>query len=269
MVSELQRQKVIVDYVEWYRMQAPRIGGVKLFGMLTKDLGRDIVRGRDSFLKLLAARGLMVPKKKVRHTTDSNHIYKKYPNLVKGFDATCPNQFWYADITYIWIVGDVLYLHLVTDGYSHAVLGWCLSDTLEAANTIEALKMAISAAGGGNLCGTTHHSDRGVQYASDKYVSLLMEHHIRISMTERYNPTDNAVAERLNGILKDEWIYHQEMFRDRHEAETEIARMIDFYNNKRPHMSIGNKIPMDVYEGEEPGPNLWKKNKKILDGNEK
>ena len=155
----------------------------------------------------------------------------------------------------------MLYLHLITDGYSHAVLGWCLSESLEAENTAKALDMAISTAGGGNLCGTVHHSDRGVQYACQLYVSKLTEYHIRISMTECYNPTDNAVAERMNGILKDEWIHHQAMFRDHEEAAHEIGAMIDFYNNVRPHMSIGNKKPMDVYEGEVPGRNLWKKDR--------
>ena len=144
-----------------------------------------------------------------------------------------------SDITYVWILGDVLYLHLVTDAYSHAVLGWCLSDSLSASHTTEALRMAIRIAGGGNLCGTIHHSDRGSQYASDAYVSCLMEHHIRISMTEGYEPTDNAMAERQNGIFKVEWIYEQEMYRDKEQAINEINRMIDFYNNRRPHMSIG------------------------------
>jgi transposase InsO family protein len=250
-------------------MMDSQMGGVKLHVLLTEDLGRDIVRGRDSFLKFLRRKGLMIPKKKPRHTTDSNHIYFKYPNLTIGLVSNYPNHVWYADITYIWIEGDVLYLHLITDGYSHAVLGWCLSETLEAENTAKTLEMAIRTAGGGNLCGTIHHSDRGVQYACQLYVGKLMEHHIRISMTECYNPTDNAVAERLNGILKDEWIYHMAMFKDYQEALREISGMIDFYNNVRPHMSIGNKKPMDVYAGEVPGPNLWKKDKKNLQNNDK
>ena len=256
--TEQQRVELILAYVGYYRAMAPRLGGVKLHVLLTADLGRDIVRGRDTFLALLGRHGLTLPKKKPRRTTDSGHVYFKYPNLTAGLVAEYPNHVWYADITYVWIEGDVLYLHLVTDGYSHAVLGWCLSLTLEAENTATALEMAIAAAGGGNLCGTIHHSDRGVQYACNKYVGILMEHHIRISMTERYNPTDNAVAERMNGILKDEWLYHQAMFRDYGEARSEIARMIDFYNNVRPHMSIGNKKPLDVYHGEVPGRKLWK-----------
>ena len=264
--TDQQREKLMLAYVDYYRLKAPRIGGVKLHVLLEADLGCDVVRGRDSFLDFLSRNGRMLPKKKPRHTTDSNHVYFKYPNLTVGLVAECPNHVWHADITYIWIEGDVLYLHLITDGYSHAVLGWCLSETLEAENTVEALQMAIRTAGGGNLCGTIHHSDRGVQYACQKYIGILMEHHIRISMTECYNPTDNAIAERMNGILKDEWLYHQAMFSDYAEALREIASMIDFYNNVRPHMSIGNKKPMDVYNGEVPGKNLWKKKDKYLHG---
>ena len=173
--------------------------------------------------------------------------------------ALYSNLIWVSDITYVWILGDVLYLHLVTDAYSHAVLGWRLSDSLEASFTLEALRMAIRTAQGGNLCGTIHHSDKGSQYASDAYVDCLIDHHIRISMTERYEPTDNAVAERQNGIFKVEWIYEQEMYRDKEQASAEIKAMIDFYNNRRPHMSIGMKCPMEVYKGEKPGKNLWKK----------
>jgi transposase InsO family protein len=143
------------------------------------------------------------------------------------------------------------------------VIGWHLSESLEAKNTIKALLMAIQTAGGGNLCGTIHHSDRGSQYACNEYVECLKLHHIQISMTERYNPTDNPIAERQNGILKTEWIYQQEIYANYETALYEIGNAIDAYNNIRPHMSIGYKRPMEVYLGSEPGPNLWKKNKKV------
>ena len=119
--------------------------------------------------------------------------------------------------------------------------------------------MAMQTAGGDNFCGTIHHSDRGSQYACHQYVDTLMEHHIRISMTESYNPTDNAVAERQNGILKTEKIYLQPMYHCYEQAREEIGRAIDFYNRVRPHMSIGMKSPSEVYYGEQPGKNLWKK----------
>lgn len=263
-VSETQRTKLIEEHIAYYRGLMPRIGGPKLYELVRSDVGKEVTRGRDAFLKIYSSKGFSLAKSKRIHTTNSNHVYRKYPNLILDITAQYVNHIWVSDITYIWIEGDVLYLHLVTDAYSHAVIGWCLSDTLEADNTIEALEMAIRTAGGGNLCGTIHHSDKGVQYACFRYVDELVEHHIRISMTERYNPTDNAVAERVNGILKVEWIYHQEVFKSREQAEFSIAQMIQVYNNIRPHMSIGMKTPMSVYGGLQPGPNLWKKEEKCL-----
>ena len=255
-VSENQRAKLLTALIEYYRGLCPRIGGVKLYLLLASDLGKEVTHGRDAFLKFYAEKNFRLPRNKPIHTTNSNHVYRKYPNLVKGL-----NHVWVADITYVWIEGDVLYLHLLTDAFSHAVIGWCLTDTLEAEGTVKALEMGIMAAGGGNLCATIHHSDRGTQYACYRYVDTLVGHHIRISMTECYKPTDNAVAERMNGILKTEWIYHQELFPDRQAAEEGIARMIQFYNEIRPHMSIGMLAPMEVYRGAEPGKNLWKKEK--------
>ena len=260
-VSESQRAKLLTSLIDYYRGLCPRIGGVKLYILLSGDLGKEITRGRDSFLKFYASQNYRLPRSKPIHTTDSNHIYRKYPNLVKGLEVLHVNHVWVAGITYVWIEGDVLYLHLVTDAFSHAVIGWCLTETLEAEGTVKALEMAIETAGGGNLCATIHHSDRGTQYACYRYVDTLVGHHIRISMTECYKPTDNAIAERMNGILKVEWIYHQELFADYREAEQGIADMIHTYNHIRPHMSIGMKTPMKVYQGAEPGKNLWKTDK--------
>lgn len=262
-ISNRQRIKIIADQIMIYRISCPRIGGPKLYELLKMSVGKDITHGRDSFLKVYSDLGFkLLPNKKI-HTTNSNHIFVKYPNRIIGVEAAYPNHIWVSDITYVWISGDVLYLHLVTDAYSHCVIGWHLSESLEAKNTIKALLMAIQTAGGGNLCGTIHHSDRGSQYACNEYVECLKLHHIQISMTERYNPTDNPIAERQNGILKTEWIYQQEIYANYETALYEIGNAIDAYNNIRPHMSIGYKRPMEVYLGSEPGPNLWKKNKKV------
>ena len=260
-ISESQRAKLLEDSILYLRMLLPRAGGVKIHRMLAEELGHEITGGRDAFLRFYSSHGFSLPRPKRIRTTDSRHLYLKYPNLLQGVEAREPNQVWVADITYVWIEGDVLYLHLLTDAYSHAIIGWCLADTLEADNTVEALEMGIRTAGGDNLCGTTHHSDRGVQYACAKYVDALRSHHIRISMTERYSPTDNAVAERVNGILKTEWIYCGETYRDREQARAAIEQIIRLYNDVRPHMSIGMKTPMEVYRGAEPGPNLWKHEK--------
>lgn len=236
------------------------MGGLKLYWELSSLYGHPVIGGRDAFLNFLRAEKLMLPARKPRHTTKSHHLYMKYPNLIKGVSSSHVNHIWVSDITYIWIEGGVCYLHLITDIYSHAVLGWELAPGLHAEYTAKALSQAIEKASGGNLCGTIHHSDRGSQYACDLYVTLLKKHHIRISMTEDSKPTDNAVAERMNGILKTEWIYGSALFKSEQQAREKIAQMIQFYNYQRPHMSIGMKKPMDVYEGQVPGKNLWKKN---------
>lgn len=241
LLSRQQIRTALLDAICSYRSKDPGIGALKLYHELRSLYGGEITGGRDAFLHLMRSEHLMLPPKKPRHTTDSNHLYKKYPNLIKGVTAQYPNHIWVCDITYIWIKGGVCYLHLVTDMYSHAVLGWVLSPSLHAEYTLQALGQAINQAGGGNLCGTIHHSDRGVQYACDAYIDTPVTHHIRVSMTEDYNPTDNAVAERMNGILKTEWIYGMSLFKDKEMAREQIAEMIDFYNNERPHMSIGMK----------------------------
>lgn len=260
-MTKVRLRAVLLPAIAYYRSKAPNMGGVKLFTELSALYGCQVTGGRDAFLNFLRAEKLMLAARKPRRTTRSDHLYRKYPNLIKDVQACCPNHIWVSDITYIRIESGLCYLHLLTDAYSHAVLGWVLSAGLNAEYTLEALRQAIIKAQGGNLCGTIHHSDRGSQYACDLYVSLLMEHHIRISMTQDYKPTDNAVAERMNGILKSEWIYDMPLFRNEEQARQQIEQMIYFYNYQRPHMSIGMKKPMNVYQGEVPGKNLWKKNK--------
>ncbi|GAE86675.1 IS3 family transposase [Bacteroides reticulotermitis] len=258
-ITKSQLRAVLLEAISYYRSQAPGMGGVKLHTELSTLYGYQVTGGRDAFLRFMRAEKMMLPARKPRYTTQSNHLFRKYPNLIKGLQVTYPNHIWVSDITYIWIEGSVCYLHLLTDSYSHAVLGWVLAPGLHAEYTAQALEQAIAKAGGGNLCGTIHHSDRGTQYACYLYISLLTDHHIQISMTEDSKPTDNAIAERMNGILKTEWIYGISLFKNEEQARQRIGQMIQFYNYDRPHMSIGMKKPMDVYEGEVPGENLWKK----------
>ena len=171
-----------------------------------------------------------------------------------------PNQLWVSDITYIELEKGCCYLHLVTDAYSHMVVGWVLADTLQAKHSVHALEMAIRGTGKTDLTGLTHHSDRGVQYCCNDYVAKLKEHHIMISMTEDYKPTDNAIAERVNGIIKQEMIYREMHFRTLTEARKRIARFIEFYNNDRPHMSIEMRTPVQIYTGNLNNISPWRKN---------
>lgn len=164
-----------------------------------------------------------------------------------------------SDITYIQLAnGDCCYLHLVTDAYSHKVIGWCISPTLEAKYTLDALREAIDQAQGYDLSKLIHHSDRGVQYCCNAYIEELNNYHISISMTEDYKPTDNGIAERVNGIIKTEKLYREPLYASIEEAKEEIGRFISFYNDKRPHMSIDYQTPSQAHEQSGPQQRRWK-----------
>ena len=242
----------MLDAVREIRSEDPGIGGYKLWIMLTVLFGEKFMPGRDSFYALLRRHRLMLSPRKARSTTNSNHRYHKWKNLIKGLVLTSANQVWVSDITYISLAnGDVCYLHLITDAYSHKIVGWALANTLRASATINALQQAIRQAvemtGSENLAGLIHHSDRGVQYCCDQYVQLLQKYGIAVSMTEGYKPTDNAIAERVNGIIKVESLYRRHQFNDIGHAGNVIDRYIHFYNCRRPHMSLGYKIPAVVH----------------------
>ena len=248
----------IVDAVKQIRQMDPGIGYYKLWLMSKRIFLCDWVPGRDAFLQLLRDFQLTQKRPKPRHTTNSNHRYHKYKNLIRGFVPTRPNQLWVSDITYIDLVDDCCYLHLVTDAYSHKIVGWCLSETLEAEYTLEALRMAVSQATADELKGLIHHSDRGVQYCCNAYTDELKKYGIKISMTEDYKPTDNAIAERVNGILKTEVIYREKRFKTYHDALERISGFIAFYNNTRPHSSIGMKTPTEAHQEQGPQRIMWK-----------
>ena len=262
--KEAECERRVLASVRAIRTEDPRIGGYKLWLMLIGMYGREHVPGRDRFFVMLRRRGLMLPKPKPRHTTNSNHRYRKWKNLIKDFTPMEANQLWVADITYIALAdGDVCYLHLITDAYSRKIVGWALADTLKATVSMQALQMAIDQAaamrGSDMLAGLIHHSDRGVQYCCDAYVSMLKKHGIAISMTEDYKPTDNAIAERFNGILKVESVYPQKQLPTLEHAQRLIPRFINFYNNSRPHMSIGYKMPAVAHMEQGEQKRMWKK----------
>ena len=260
--KEMEHERKVIEAVREIREEDPGIGGYKLWLMLISMFGRSFVPGRDRFFVLLRRKGLMLPKPKPRHTTNSNHRYHKWKNIIKGFTPTAANQLWVADITYIALAGgDVCYLHLITDAYSHKIVGWALARTLKAAISMEALNMAIKQAvamsGSESLKGLIHHSDRGVQYCCDAYVALLQAYDISISMCEDYKPTDNAIAESVNGTIKVESVYRQR-FNSFDHAYRVIERFIHFYNYRRPHMSIGYKVPAVVHLEQGEQKRMWK-----------
>lgn len=256
--QQCKRNVELVDAVKEIREEDPGIGCFKLFVMICCIFGRERVPGRDNFFKLLRRNKLMLNRPKPRHTTNSNHRYHKYKNLIKGFVPTAANQLWVSDITYISLDVGCCYLHLITDAYSHKIIGWKLADTLKAAITLDALTDAINQTGKEDLSGLIHHSDRGVQYCCDLYINTLNQYNISISMTEDSKPTDNAIAERVNGIIKQERIYHNRHFKNIDEARSVIGRFISFYNTKRPHMSIGMLTPEIVHQQTGEQKKMWK-----------
>ena len=238
-------EPLIVEKVSEYRAKNPGLGCAKLY-VIVKTLfdNCDHMPGRDAFIEILRRNGLMVRMKRRRHykTTDSAHHYHKWPNLTAGFRPDAPNQLWVSDITYVETDEGVCYLSLITDAYSHKVVGWSLGPTLEAAYPIAALRGALSTIDDETAAGLIHHSDRGCQYCCHDYVEALQERKVRISMTQSGDPLENAVAERVNGILKTEWIYKMTI-PTRADCHRQMERIIDFYNNERPHMSIGMQTP--------------------------
>jgi transposase InsO family protein len=240
--KEETKEDILLQLVNKERDSMPKIGGRKLLERIQPRLPTELNIGRDSFFDFLRRNGLLVGKRRRRvKTTFSNHWLHKYPNLIRDFVPIRANQLWVSDITYVETATGFVYLNLITDGYSRKIVGWAIGKTLEARYTIEALRMALKQLPKGNE-GLIHHSDRGVQYCCNDYVKALKKKHIQISMTENGDPRENAIAERVNGILKDEWL-NQMMLKSAEHAIIELKRIIMIYNNYRPHSSLDMKTP--------------------------
>lgn len=245
-----QRENVVLqvlEQVEKQRIEQPRVGTRKLHVALQASFERANVKvGRDSLFDILRAHNMLVKRKKAYHkTTNSYHHFHKYNNLIKEIKIDRPNQVWVSDITYIRTVKGFCYLALITDLYSRKIVGYDISDSLELTGCLRALQSALrKARPAANL---VHHSDRGVQYCSNLYVNELKKRGIGISMTEENHCYENAVAERVNGILKDEFYLDQCFFSTRL-AKRATKNAIKIYNNKRLHLSLGYKTPNNVFE---------------------
>lgn len=223
----------------------PKIGARKLLVRLEPRLPKDLLPGRDKFFDFLREYQLLVGKKRRRvRTTYSNHWMHKYPNLINDFTATRINQLWVSDITYIATAQGFLYLNLISDAYSREIIGWSVGETLEAMYTVSALEMALKRLPR-HTEGLIHHSDRGVQYCCSDYVKKLSRHNVSISMTENGDPRENAIAERINGILKDEWLNMMQLM-SLEDAKRQLKRIIMTYNCYRPHSSLGMKTPREA-----------------------
>ena len=246
MQQEAYEADLIIAEVLKYREHQKHIGTRKLLSEMQIFLAlHHFSIGRDALYALLAENNLLIRRRKRKGsiTTWSKHHYRKYPNIIKGFVPTAPNQLWVSDITYIHIGNGFGYLSLITDVYSHKIVSFCLHKTLETKGPLAALKMAM--ANTKNVTNLIHHSDRGVQYCCDDYVKLLKDNHIKISMTENGDPRDNAIAERVNGILKIELL--EKSYSNFSDAQNAIAVAISTYNFLRPHNSINNLKPVEAH----------------------
>lgn len=248
---------IILSLARDSRVDFPRMGANKLRIYLQPKfeiMGIDI--GRDAFASLLADNHMLVKcKRSKRKTTFSQHRFYKYPNLIREYMPTQPNQLWVSDITYIEVGYGFIYLSLITDAYSRKIMGWDLSSDLSSAGALRALMMALGSLPEG--ISLIHHSDRGVQYCHSRYVKELEKRNILISMTESGDPLENAIAERVNGILKTEWIDKRRL-KSWDDAQSYIEKIIGLYNNERPHQSISYLTPDLVHRSGVTTKRQWK-----------
>lgn len=223
----------------------PRLGGKKLYYLLAPSLKESkLFLGRDRFFAWLRKQDLLVkPKKSFIKTTNSFHRFYKHGNLIKDLKPTEADQIWVSDITYIRKQNGFCYLALITDAYSRKIIGFDVSDSLELTGCINAFKMATKHRIGKN---TIHHSDRGIQYCSNQYVQLVEKYGVKVSMGEAGNCYDNALAERVNGILKNEFNLDA-TYKNLKTAQKAVSQAIKTYNECRPHLALKMKKPVDLY----------------------
>ncbi len=244
-----QQEAEVLDWIRDTRLEQPKIGTRKLHYLLRGALeARSIKIGRDALFALLRRhRMLVAPKRAYHRTTLSHHRFYKHPNLLKPgpgqMVAHGPEQVWVSDITYLPTREETTYLSLVTDAYSRKIVGYHLDRHMQVVAVGQALKMALRQRRGDRPL--VHHSDRGIQYCSAEYQALHEKHGIRCSMTDGYDCYQNALAERVNGILKEEFLFRQP--RNLEDARQMVKESIRIYNEKRPHLSLKYRTPDEVH----------------------
>ena len=238
------RHTEVLNQIYSIRKEMPKVGGRKLHYLLRQTLLKsgNTELGRDRLFDLLRENNLLIErKKKYAITTNSNHPFKVYKNLIMHEVVSHRDQIWVSDITYIRTKQGFSYLSLVTDLYSRKIVGYHASESLELVGCVKALEMAFKK-GKPKI----HHSDRGSQYCSHKYTNMLKKNNVKISMTENGNCYENAVAERMNGILKQEFNLNA-TFVDLKQVRKAVQQAVKVYNSKRPNWSLNLKTPDQIY----------------------
>lgn len=265
--TKLEKSVVVVSFilkkVESIRKDMPKIGGAKLFYLIKPLLiNKGYKVGRDKFFSILKVHNLLIVRKKRKHfTTDSSYWRNQFDNLIKDIIPHRPEQIWVADITYFMTEKEgYVYGHFLTDAYSKKMMGFEIADDMKASSTLKALKMALR-----NRIyeqQLIHHSDRGMQYCSKEYTSVLKRNNILISMTQDGSPYDNAIAERINRIMKEEFLLGH-TYKNIEQVRKLAIKAIDIYNNFRPHWSNGLLTPNDMHHQNAQPVKTWK-NKKFI-----
>lgn len=243
------RSQAVVQLVRERRIRQPRLGARKLHHVLREPLARaGIAMGRDALFDVLRNAGMLVAQRRAYHkTTDSHHRFRRHPNLLKAGErqvrATASEQVWVADITYLPTNDKFVYLSLVTDAYSRKIVGWHVHDSLQTESVAQALKMALRTRQSQQRL--VHHSDRGIQYCSSYYQDIHQRHGLDCSMTDGYDCYQNALAERVNGILKGELLLQRPA--DLEQARRMVRESVQIYNAERPHLSLKMQTPDAVH----------------------
>jgi transposase InsO family protein len=240
-------ETLILELVKRERKIQPRLGGRKLLHLLNKDFEEAGIQiGRDRFFELLAEADLLVePKPGAPRTTNSRHSLPVFGNILAGKVLYAPNEAWVSDLTYIRTDEGFLYAALITDAYSRKIVGAHIGDSLEAEGCLMALDQALRALPAGKY--PIHHSDRGCQYCCHEYVERLQAGGLPISMTQVMHCYENALAERVNGILKQEYELDRK-FRTKAQARKSFEQAVWLYNHRRPHLGLNFQFPVDVHK---------------------
>lgn len=248
-VEESVKHERVLELVREKRLRQPRLGTRKLHHLLLPTLqaeGHGL--GRDALFHLLRGHRLLIPTRRAYHkTTHSHHRFRRHPNLLKaGPEQVCPNgseQVWVADITYLPTRERCAYVSLITDAWSRKIVGYHVHDSLHTAEVRQALLMALK--GRHHHQPLIHHSDRGIQYCAEEYQRIHRKHGLTCSMTDGYDCYQNALAERINGILKQEFLLHRP--ENLHQARQMVSQSVAIYNQERPHLSLQLKTPDEVH----------------------
>jgi transposase InsO family protein len=237
--------------VDGERKLLPRLGTRKIYHLIKPTLEELQVKlGRDKLFELMKYYDLQIkPRRRYIQTTMSKHWLRKWPNIVKNKSVTRPDEVWVSDITYLKTEQGNCYLNMITDSYSRKIVGYTVSDNMETESMIGALRMAIAqrAERAVNPSPTIHHSDRGVQYCSKEYESVTKENRIILSMTENGDPYENALAERMNRTIKEEFGMDR-ILKSKEQVQQLVRESILLYNQRRPHLALKMKTPEWVYQ---------------------